>query len=179
MHSCGKCGSVNSTDSIFCGTCGNRLNNKCPFCAFENLPQQKFCGQCGKQLQQDNELPASAVQYGAKATSPGIVEGAGQLAPSAQSVAAPNAQAAQPTAPTTTSNAPHTGAETSYALASIEVANWDQLRATAMDVEQLEKDRQQVLIQVAKQVLEANGQVHGSKNGVLFVCFPRESALRA
>lgn len=64
MQLCGKCGHYSSDESIFCGHCSNRLNNRCLQCNYPNMMQQKFCGNCGRQLMDDAELPGSARRYG-------------------------------------------------------------------------------------------------------------------
>jgi tetratricopeptide (TPR) repeat protein len=187
MQSCGKCGSVNSTDSIFCGTCGNRLNNKCPVCAFDNLPGQPFCGSCGKQLQSDAELPAPGNRHGQSHPVGAAV--AEPIAPPARNAAARQpaitaisqgiSQNPAQAGPTQTSPETPPGLPEAYALASIEIANWEQLKSTAMDAEQLEADRREAFEQIGRAVLAANGQINASKQGVLFIAFLKEPTLRA
>src|SRR5260370_4164265 len=48
---CSKCRADNSTDSLFCGTCGGRLEIACGKCAAANPPSNKFCRKCGEGLE--------------------------------------------------------------------------------------------------------------------------------
>jgi len=54
---CGKCNELNTTDSRFCGGCGNSLVRKIQLssgatctCGFVNCSSQRFCSECGTRL---------------------------------------------------------------------------------------------------------------------------------
>lgn len=168
MQSCGKCGNYNSDESIFCGHCANRLNNNCPDCDFKNLMQQKFCGSCGKQLLTDldsglDSLRQSAAlpvppQPASVSTSPALPQPVLE-----QPAAQPHPVAAYPTLET-------------YALLSIEIANWKQHLSESAEPERLLAYQSQVLEAVVRQVSEAGGEINASKNNILFVSFRHEAS---
>jgi tetratricopeptide (TPR) repeat protein len=73
MQACAECGHHNSTESIFCSKCGNKLNNNCPVCGFKNLEQQNFCGNCGKQMRtQGSPFPDDPSFYSRAIDLPGL-----------------------------------------------------------------------------------------------------------
>ena len=174
MQSCGKCGNYNSDESIFCGHCANRLNNNCPDCGFKNLMQQKFCGSCGKQLLSDMDggleglrqppaAPAAATPSVASSTSP--------AAPAAPSVVESLSSQSQPLPPVDA----YPSLET-YALLSIEIANWKQLLAESAEPDRLTAYQAQVLDELVRHISEAGGEINASKNNVLFVSFRHETS---
>jgi tetratricopeptide (TPR) repeat protein len=177
MQPCGKCGDYNSDGSIFCGHCANRLNNNCPACGFKNLMQQKFCGSCGKQLLSDGTLsPLPKPPLPPKSSS-----GIGQLPVAALETLADQrpvfASAASATAPAQVipGSSVSTSKLSSYALASIEFANWKQLLAQSEDPQRLEAYQAEVLADIAQKITKAGGQINASKNKILFVSFRQEA----
>jgi membrane protease subunit (stomatin/prohibitin family) len=54
---CSSCGQVNTSDSKFCGECGNSFVTRCILqsgvkcnCGYMNARGQKFCSDCGTRL---------------------------------------------------------------------------------------------------------------------------------
>lgn len=199
MQHCGKCGNYNSEDAIFCGHCANRLNNNCPSCGFKNLWEQKFCGNCGKQLLQDTGLPPVAAASGQMAAqgqpssspvSPVSMAAPPVAPPTGAGVPAPVVISATPPMQSPAMQNPTLSEQGSfesrfdamsdldaYALLSIEFADWAQILAAAPDPVVLEEYRKQCLSIVEERLLAANGQISGSKRGILFVSFKREASL--
>lgn len=162
MQPCGKCGNYNSEDSIFCGHCANRLNNNCPDCGFKNLMQQKFCGSCGKQLLADTALGGVQASEGVPGT----------VAADIETTEPPGFQAGA-VSPVSTS------VLDSYALVSLEVANWQQALAESANPQGLQAYQSEVMTTIADQIHAAGGQINASKNRVLFASFRRESSAEA
>lgn len=208
MQLCGSCGNHNSDESIFCGHCGNRLNNRCPDCGFGNLMQQKFCGNCGKQLLTDAHIGQPAhTSPGMPARAPDAPVAAPPPMPASSAIPAsipaspPGPMATMPAVQPEAMGSPPAVSEgrpavsgtplhdeawfdslpdlPAYALASVEVANWDQLQLEAHDLAQLKQARQDCLRRLEERVLTAGGQINASKNGILFLSFKREASLEA
>jgi tetratricopeptide (TPR) repeat protein len=195
MQLCGKCGNHSSEEAIFCGHCANRLNNNCPSCGFKNLWEQKFCGSCGKQLLRETELPASmaVAQGGPVAPAPQPQRGPMPAGPSASSF--PPSQGPAPQVVSATPIMNHSGQDAesarfeaqfsaiadldAYGLLSIEFADWNQILAATPNPAALDEFRKQCLASLEERLLAANGQISGSKRGILFVAFKREANLQA
>src|SRR6266851_318825 len=47
---CQKCSADNPGDSLFCGSCGGRLEITCAKCGADNPTSNKFCRKCGESL---------------------------------------------------------------------------------------------------------------------------------
>src|SRR5216684_7802265 len=47
---CQKCSADNPGDSLFCGSCGGRLEITCAKCGADNPVSNKFCRKCGENL---------------------------------------------------------------------------------------------------------------------------------
>lgn len=49
---CKNCNTENADSSIFCKTCGNRIDGKkiCPICNFANKEEDTFCSKCGARI---------------------------------------------------------------------------------------------------------------------------------
>src|SRR5216683_4229601 len=47
---CQKCSADNPGDSLFCGSCGGRLEVTCAKCGADNPTSNKFCRKCGESL---------------------------------------------------------------------------------------------------------------------------------
>jgi len=47
---CPKCGTANSKEDIFCGSCRFLLIRDCPFCGSKYEFWRKFCGKCGRKV---------------------------------------------------------------------------------------------------------------------------------
>lgn len=185
MQHCGKCGNHNLDQSIFCSHCGNRLNYNCPDCGFSNLPQQEFCGGCGKQVANLVPPPTYTPTGSPEVPAPSVAEPPStqttHLEPSAPKVSAATAPKPEPSpasAPGLEEQrfAPYQTLET-YALLSVECANWEQLKAESTSLETLESARQRCIRTIEQQVIAAEGRLQVSKTNILFITFKQESSL--
>src|SRR5712691_2875627 len=57
---CVNCGTENSADAKFCGSCGNALAHACPACGKANAPGMRFCTECGTPLDAEVAAPQGA-----------------------------------------------------------------------------------------------------------------------
>jgi ribosomal protein L40E len=58
---CSVCGTMNSTDALFCKQCGSRLRvSECPRCMATVDPGARFCSNCGSELV-PNGTPAGKI----------------------------------------------------------------------------------------------------------------------
>jgi tetratricopeptide (TPR) repeat protein len=160
MQRCGQCGHSNPDDSIFCGQCSHRLNNRCIRCGYGNLATQKFCGNCGRQLREDTELPPASASAGQRpmeswqAPPPFAMENRAALYPIEGTPSATEASLPE------------------YALLSLEFANWEQTLTHVPDAAALEQIRDHYILDFVRAIQQSRGQVGHSKNGVLFASFP-------
>nr|WP_303674307.1 hypothetical protein [Vampirovibrio chlorellavorus] len=121
--------------------------------------QQKFCGSCGKQLLADGALGGAQVSEGLPG---GIAADTVRTEP--QGVQSGTPASVAPSVLET------------YALLSLEVANWQQALAESANPQGLQAYQSEVMTAIADQIHAAGGQINASKNRVLFASFRRESS---
>jgi tetratricopeptide (TPR) repeat protein len=169
MQHCEQCGQYNPDESIFCGRCSNRLNNRCIQCGYPNLMAQNFCGNCGKQLREDKSLPTplagfqSSLQTGGVATKTisTATTGEGQLL-SPMSLSPVHEEDSD------------SGINT-YALLSLEFANWDQSLVQAAEPQRLIQALTTQSEKLSSYLQNLGAQVGLSKKGVIFAAFVEAS----
>ena len=54
---CSKCDFENSTEAIFCGKCGSKIESLCPECKSPNPASHDFCNKCGQTLTAGQQSP--------------------------------------------------------------------------------------------------------------------------